>query len=295
VGGNTMKRKIYMLLMLCLFMFNIKAYAAGELQVEAEVKGKIEKGEQIEILINIKDIGSFFAGQVDYRYDPSILKITKMEPGELISDEKVSKFDAINKIDEASGTASYAFSSLGKVNGFSGSGTFVKITAEVLKKEGFFINSKPFQKEFDKDYNMKLIICDSNIKELDYKFTPYKFSVATTEPTPNTGSGSTNTNPSTSTNQPGTTTTTPGENKEGNENPDKSTENNGEKKEESPAKPTDNKATQEKTQNNEVKTQEEQASNQIIYILAAIILLSSGAAGYIIYKKKKSKDQTTEA
>lgn len=293
-----MKRKIYMLLMLCLFMFNIKAYAVGELQIEAKVNGTIAKGEQIEILINIKDIKSFFAGQVDFRYDTSIFKIKKIEQGDLISKSDVNKFEAINKIDEASGTVSYAFSCLGKVNGFSGTGTFVKITAEVLKNEGFSINSKPFLKQFDKDNNMKLIICDSDIKELEYKFTPYQV-IASGTVEPNTGSGSTSTlntvTNTTASDDPenGTNTnTTQGSDKV---STDANTNTSRDNKETALTEPaSDNGVNHEKNQDNQVKLEYEMTSTLIKYVIGSGIFLILAVVAFAVYRSRKFKKNNTE-
>ncbi|MCM0647403.1 cohesin domain-containing protein [Clostridium swellfunianum] len=171
-----------------LFMFaGSKVYAASTPDVQAVVNGKIEKGENIQILINVKNIDSLYAGDMEFKYDNTVLKVKSIELGDLITKPGVSKFDAIKRISEQNGTARYAFSCTGQIDGFSGSGTFVKINAEVLKKDDkFFINSKPFLKAFDNDYNLKLQLCDKDIKELEYKFIPYGVS-APSAPDSNTG------------------------------------------------------------------------------------------------------------
>jgi hypothetical protein len=177
-----MKKVIVAIFTIFIIAMGSKVYAAEGLEVQAVVNGKFEKGKSIEILINIKDIKSFYAGDIEYKYDPSVLKVKSIEPGDLISKSGISKFDAINKVDEQKGTVRYAFSCLGQIDGFSGTGAFVKINAEVLKDEDkFFINSKSFLKNFENNYNLKLQICDKDIKELDYKFTEYKIEKITDE------------------------------------------------------------------------------------------------------------------
>lgn len=170
-----MKYRILGLIALALIAINIRVSAANSLDVNVQVNGKIDKGEKIEILININNINSFFAGAVEFKYDSRILKVTSIEGGSLINQNNINKFEAIKKIDEGKSTASYGFSCLGKINGYSGSGTFVKINAEIIEKGDFSITSKPFIKEPTKDYNLKLQVCDSDIKELDYNFNGFTF------------------------------------------------------------------------------------------------------------------------
>lgn len=191
-----MKRKISILVLCFILLFSPKAFAATGPEVEAIVNGKIENGQTIQILINIKDIKSFFAGAMEFKYDKNVLKVKSIELGDLISKADVNKFDAMNKIDDKTGIAAYGFSCLGKVNGFSGTGTFVKINAEVLKKDSFHVRSKAFLAAPNDDFNLKLQICDSNIKELEYSFKPYEFSLNGTSGSNSSTSTSTNTNTS---------------------------------------------------------------------------------------------------
>ncbi|GLC29701.1 cohesin domain-containing protein [Clostridium omnivorum] len=190
-----MKRKISILVLCFILLFSPKAFAATGPEVEATVTGNIENGQTIQILINIKDIKSFFAGAMEFKYDKNVLKVKSIELGDLISKADINKFDAMNKIDDKNGIAAYGFSCLGKVNGFSGTGTFVKINAEVLKKDSFHVRSKAFLASPNDDFNLKLQICDSNIKELEYSFKPYEFSLNGT----NGSNSSTNTGTSTNT------------------------------------------------------------------------------------------------
>lgn len=168
-----MKKRIAALLFLFIIFFSTKTLAIEIPGVQATVNGKVEKGSNIQIIINVSDVKSFYAGAFEFKYDNSILKIKSIEPGDLISNKDIEKFEAIKKIDEQNGIASYGFTCLGKINGYSGAGKFAIIDAEVLKAEDFYINSKPFLNKPDKEYNLKLQLCDSNIKELNYKYTPY--------------------------------------------------------------------------------------------------------------------------
>lgn len=149
-GMVFLKKYVLSIVMVCILMLGTKVSAAAP-QLKAVVNGNIDKGENIEILINIDQIPSLYAGDIEFKYDPSILKVKSIEPGSIITNmPNVAKFDAMKKVDEQNGIARYAFSCFGQINGYSGSGDIVKISAQVLKKDNFQINSKPFLKQTDK-------------------------------------------------------------------------------------------------------------------------------------------------
>ncbi|MBL4936326.1 hypothetical protein JK636_11195 [Clostridium sp. YIM B02515] len=196
-----MRKSIIVIIILFFIMIGTEVSAASGPDVQAVISGKFDKGENIQVLINIKDIKTFYAGDIEYKYDTSVLKVKSIEPGDLISKAGVNKFDAVKKIDEQAGIVRYAFSCMGQIDGFSGTGTFVKINAEVLKKDDkFFISSKPFLKAFDSSYNLKLQICDKDIKELEYNFAGITPPATTPPAENNTGNSSANNNSSGGTN-----------------------------------------------------------------------------------------------
>lgn len=172
--------------LLCFFImisiFDVQALAAENLSVYVNVNGKIDKGETIQIQINLKNISSFYAGSIDFKYDPSVLKIKSIEKGDLINQKdangkNISTFEVPDK-DLGDGIASYGFSCLGKINGFSGSGTFVIINGEIVNKSSFHLKSQPFLKEPSDDFNVKLQVVDTNLNELSYTFNPYVYDAA---------------------------------------------------------------------------------------------------------------------
>ena len=168
-----MKNKILLFTFIFTLLFTISAFAEEQPTVEVKVDGKIETGEKIKVLINISDIKSFYAGAIDLKYNSEVLKVVSLEQGDLIKQKGIDKFEAVNKIDEQNGRVSYGFSCLKKINGFSGNGTFLIINAEVVKKADIYFNSKPFLKQFNNEMNIKMQLCNSDIKELEYRFIPY--------------------------------------------------------------------------------------------------------------------------
>ena len=51
------------------------AKASGSTAITVDVKGEIETGQAIQILINLDNINSFYAGAASLKYDPKVLKV----------------------------------------------------------------------------------------------------------------------------------------------------------------------------------------------------------------------------
>ncbi|MBK5240657.1 cohesin domain-containing protein [Clostridium sp.] len=174
-----MKKIIACFLCCILFIYGGTAKAEGTASLTVNVKGKMEIGQTIQILINIENIDSLYAAAASLKYDPKVLNIISFEKGDLITKDGTNTFDVENKIDNINGIASFGgFSCLGEINGFSGSGTLLKINVEVLKKDSFHIKSKPFLASPNDIDNLKIQLCDKNIKELTYGFIGYEFNVS---------------------------------------------------------------------------------------------------------------------
>ena len=185
----------FLCLILCIYGRDVKASTPTSLIVG--IKGGIEAGQAIQILINVDSIESLYSGSATLKYDPKILKIIGFEKGDLIKKAGVNTFDVGNKIDNAKGIAVFGgFTCVGQTNGFSGSGTFLKINAKVLKKDSFHMKSLPFLASPNEINNLKIQLCNKNIKEITYKFKGYDFKggavakiqeINKAKSTPNTG------------------------------------------------------------------------------------------------------------
>jgi hypothetical protein len=159
-------------------MGNTIVFADTKASVNIDIKGNIETGQSIQILINVSNIKNLYAGAAKLKYDKNILKVTGFEKGDLISKSGVNVFDAGNNIDNDNGIAEFGgFSCLGQVAGFNGSGTFLIINTQVLKKDNFHIKSVPLLADPNEDNNLKIQLIDNNIKDINYNFTGYDFKV----------------------------------------------------------------------------------------------------------------------
>lgn len=172
-----MRKRIGIFLVLFILTFSVRVFAAENINIKASINGEIKKGKQIEILINFDEIKSLYAGALYYKYDPKVLKITEIIPGDLINKSDINKFEATKNIDSEKGLVSYAFTCVGDINGFSGKGNFIKLKAEVLGEEDFKITSSFSNKTPNDEYTMRLQVCDSNIVELPYSFTGVNYTL----------------------------------------------------------------------------------------------------------------------
>lgn len=176
-----MNKVIKCIIFLFVLLIGGKISAASNPEIQAFINGKLVKGEKIEIIINIKDLKSLYAGDIQLKYDTSFLNIKSLTKGDLLNKAGVQMTSLTNNINAQKGIVRYNFTCLGDTIGYSGTGTFIIITAEVLRDGELNINSKPFTKASDNQYNLWMQLVDSDIKEIDYKFIP------------NTNSGTSNT------------------------------------------------------------------------------------------------------
>lgn len=294
-----MKKVIIVFLFAICFAFTGSVKAAAATTVVLDVQGKMEAGENFNIIVNVNNIDSFYAGAASFKYDPKIIKVLDIEKGDFISDKKFNTFDASNKIDNTIGTATFGgFTCLGNVKGYSGSGTFIIIKAQLLKKESFHIKSQPFLTAPNDDYNLKLQLCNSDVKEVSYDFTGYDLKVTSagksevTTPivqggsTDSTGSKSSPSAPGNASNSASSTST--------NSLANNSKGTNSSSSSKTVAKAETNAASVTKAVENKNKNTKELSninkSKKYPYILAGlVILLLIILGGYGYYRNKKYK------
>lgn len=283
-----MKRKIAILLVIFCFIFSIPAFAAEKLEVKATINGAIEKGNQVEILIDVSDIRSLYAASFYLKYDSKALKIEEIIPGELISDTKISKFEAVKSIDESKGLVSYGFTCLGNVNGFSGKGNILKLKATVMENKDINITSSFENKSPTEKNTLAIQICDKNIEELPYNFTPYKHVAPKAQQAP-AGDNIVNNNDTANNNgEKAKSEGQAGENKA--EEQSKNNEGSGTDKGEGlNSQSNEEKSLVKGPQNNNT----ESSSKKTPYVLGALGIVS--LAGFGIYNTRKKKAQADKS
>ena len=160
-----MKKKIMMITLILIFLFPLKAYASTT-SVEVNVDGDVKKGEEINILINMKGLESLYAASVNFTYDKSILNIVDITAGDSIKKYADEIMEIGGEVDTTNNKTSYSFTFLGDKEGINGDGTLAIITAEVVNDGNLLIG--------EDSINIKLVkrVGDS-VENYDYNFIEY--------------------------------------------------------------------------------------------------------------------------
>ncbi|MGG7141902.1 cohesin domain-containing protein [Clostridium nigeriense] len=160
-----MKKKIVIITLILIFLFPLKAYASTT-SVEVNVDGNIKKGEEINILINMKGLESLYAASVNFTYDKSILNIVDISAGDYIKKYADEIMEMGGEVDTSNNKTSYSFTFLGDKEGINGDGTLAIIKAEVLKDGNLSIG--------EDSINIKLVKrAGDSVENYNYKFIGY--------------------------------------------------------------------------------------------------------------------------
>ena len=177
-------------------MFAIFFFALGQFKVqaqeitklEARISGPIEVGKEIEISIYTNNIKNLYTGDIQFKIDSSILQITAIEKGSLLTKDGVTNFEQKSlpgDNESPKDLARYIFSAVGENDGYSGEGTIVVFKAKVLKNANLSIKAKAFEESLSNNYNMKIDLVSSDIEYMNYEFIPYGKGSPEVPPSPN--------------------------------------------------------------------------------------------------------------
>ena len=172
------------LLVLVVCVMPINAYA-NDTSVEIKVNGKIEKGSNIEILVNVKNVEKLYAASVDFTYDTNLLSIESINGSELITKNIDNIMELGGETNKNGNTASYSFTFLGENEGIKGSGTLISINAKVLNDINISIGQDAMK--------VKLVQRIGNDVE-NYKFNFIGCEIKTNSSNNNTGNDESNNN-----------------------------------------------------------------------------------------------------
>ncbi|MGG7058096.1 cohesin domain-containing protein [Clostridium tertium] len=174
-----MKKGIILITLIIIFFLPIKAYASTT-TVEVNVDGKVKKGEEINILVNMKGLESLYAASVNFTYDNSFLNIVDITAGDSIKNYGDEIMEIGGEVDTSNNKTSYSFTFLGDKEGINGDATLAIIKAKVLKDGSLSID--------EDDIKVKLVKrVDDGVENYDYKFIEYSTedNVSNTEIKPN--------------------------------------------------------------------------------------------------------------
>ena len=128
-----LKSIITLTIVALIVIFNsIPVYSAEESIVKVSVKGEVEKGNNIDIVVDLSNLKNLYSALVDYTYDNTLIKVK-----EIVLNEEIKKQSVMQLFGELSlngNRARYGFTFQGSDSmGLSGDYNFVTIKAEVLK------------------------------------------------------------------------------------------------------------------------------------------------------------------
>uniref|UniRef100_UPI00374F04B0 cohesin domain-containing protein n=2 Tax=Clostridiaceae TaxID=31979 RepID=UPI00374F04B0 len=128
-----LKSIITLTIVALIVIFNsIPVYSAEESIVKVSVKGEVEKGNNIDIVVDLSNLKNLYSALVDYTYDNTLIKVK-----EIVLNEEIKKQSVMPLFGELSlngNRARYGFTFQGSDSmGLSGDYNFVTIKAEVLK------------------------------------------------------------------------------------------------------------------------------------------------------------------
>lgn len=166
-----MNKKIMVMTMILIFLFPLKAYATTVPTVLINVDGNIQNGQEVSILVNMKELEGLYAASVDFTYDKNDLKILSITAGDSIKKYEDEIMELGGEVDESNNKTSYSFTFLGDKKGIFGDGTLAIIKVKLLNADNFKI---------DKD-SMKVKLVkrtEDGVGNYDYKFTGYSYDVS---------------------------------------------------------------------------------------------------------------------
>lgn len=158
-----MKKTIGLLILIIIFFFPMKVYASST-EVKIDVEGSVKNGEEIGILVNMKNLEGLYAASVDFSYDKSVLNIISISLGDSIKKYEGEIMEIGGEVDTDNNKTSYSFTFLGDKEGMKGDGTLAIIKAKILNEDNLQIGQDAMKIKLVKragdsvdDYNYNFI------------------------------------------------------------------------------------------------------------------------------------------
>lgn len=278
-----LKSIITLTIVALIVIFNsIPVYSAEESIVKVSVKGEVEKGNNIDIVVDLSNLKNLYSALVDYTYDNTLIKVK-----EIVLNEEIKKQSVMQLFGELSlngNRARYGFTFQGSDSmGLSGDYNFVTIKAEVLKNGELDLSA-------DKIKLQLVQKTENNMIDLPFILSLPEKEVIEVKPTQSPGKSEQDNN-SSSTNSSNDIII--GGNSENNDKKQNVTidEDNDKIKEE----PQDKNELLAEKENNDSKldtgissnVQENKNNSLVFFIITIIILIIGGYISFRVYKNKK--------
>lgn len=161
-----MKKRIMIISIILIFIVPLKVYALSAPSVEINVDGNIKNGEEVNIVVNMKDLEGLYAASVDFAYDKNDLNIISIAAGDSIKKYEDEIMEIGGEVDASNNKTSYSFTFLGDKKGISGEGTLVVIKAKILNANNFNVGQDSIKVKLVKR-------AGDSVENYDYNFIGY--------------------------------------------------------------------------------------------------------------------------
>lgn len=139
-------------------------------KVDLVVQDKTPSADVFDIRVNLKDVTNFYGGSFDMLFDPKVVNIVGITPGDIFGNKKDLTKDVVYKFDNNTGEFSYCTILTKDADGINGSGTFVTIQFKVVGNGTFKINS--VQSSFEdinvSGTNTRFMLSNNNAVPISY-------------------------------------------------------------------------------------------------------------------------------
>ena len=264
-------------------IFNsIPVYSVEESIVKVSVKGEVEKGNNIYIVVDLSNLKNLYSALVDYTYDNTLIKVKEIVLNEEIKKQSVMPLFGELSLNGNRARSGFTFQGSDSV-GLNGNYNFVTIKAEVLKDGELELSAD----------NIKLQLVqktENDMIDLPFMLSLPEKEVIEVKPTPSPGKSEQDNN-SSSTNSSNDNII--GGNGQNNDKKQNVTIDEGDDK--IKEEPQDKNELLAEKENNDSKLDtgtssnvEENKNNSLVFfIITIIILIIGGFISFRVYKNKK--------
>lgn len=278
-----LKSIITLTIVALIVIFNsIPVYSVEESIVKVSVKGEVEKGNNIDIVVDLSNLKNLYSALVDYTYDNTLIKVKEIVLNEEIKKQSVMPLFGELSLNGNRARSGFTFQGSDSV-GLNGNYNFVTIKAEVLKDGELELSAD----------NIKLQLVqktENDMIDLPFMLSLPEKEVIEVKPTPSPGKSEQDNN-SSSTNSSNDNII--GGNGQNNDKKQNVTIDEGDDK--IKEEPQDKNELLAEKENNDSKLDtgtssnvEENKNNSLVFfIITIIILIIGGFISFRVYKNKK--------
>jgi len=132
----------------------------------------IDLWEEFPVKVYLAGINDFYGASVELVYDPSVLRITEVLPGDVFGDKEALAVEHVNYFDNDSGTFRYVKTLTGDTGGVRADGTLMVIKFKAVNpgQFAFKLTQNPLKLLGRQEENIRVLLCDSYGQQIHWKY-----------------------------------------------------------------------------------------------------------------------------